>query len=289
MKVDPCALAGITAKVDRAGEHFALLHNEMFVWNERKPWRLIEQTHNQGRKHFYRLVIFDPIPIRWAVILGEAIHDLRSALEQSVYWLTVDHSGHDVGGTGFPVNSVKADFTRTRRNSTVWTPDSGMHKIRGVGSGPEAFIEWLQPYPQRRGRRVQCNDLHMLHNLWNQDKHRLVHLWGIQYSDEKLRLAKPHAAACQLYIDRRVHQHGAIVMKAICTIPYDSVPVEGTARANLAFTGGRQARGGARRSLWDVAQTIADIVNKLVFAVDRQDKPITTATWTVPPGYPTPT
>jgi len=198
MKVDPRALAGITAKVDRAGEHFALLHKEMFLWNERKPWRLIEQTHDQGHKHFYRLVILDPIPIRWAVILGEAIHDMRSALEQSVYWLTIDHSGHDVGGTGFPVNSVKADFTRTKRNSTVWTPDSGMHKIRGVGNCPEAFIEWLQPYPQRRGRRVQCNDLLMLHNLWNQDKHRLVHLWGIQYSDEKLRLAKRHAAACQL-------------------------------------------------------------------------------------------
>jgi len=35
--------------------------------------------------------------------------------------------------------------------------------------------------------------------------------------------------------------------------------------------------------------SFADIVNKLVFAVGRQDKPITTATWTVPPGYPTPT
>lgn len=37
------------------------------------------------------------MPIDWAIILGEAIHDLRSALDQCVYWLTIDWERRELG------------------------------------------------------------------------------------------------------------------------------------------------------------------------------------------------
>jgi len=121
----------------------------------------------------------------WSVVLGEVLHDLRSGLDQAVYWLTVDWEGRPLKGTAFPINETKAAFERTRKNSVVWTNDSGMHKIRGIGPGPLAFIKALQPYPQRR-KWFYCRDLLTIHDLWNQDKHREVHVWGMRFEKTQL-------------------------------------------------------------------------------------------------------
>ena len=48
--------------------------------------------------------------------------------------------------------------------------------IRGLGPGPRAYIESLQPYPQRGGKTNYA--LAVLHDLWNEDKHRLIRAWG---------------------------------------------------------------------------------------------------------------
>jgi hypothetical protein len=151
VKVDPRALAGIERKIARANEHLGVLHNEMAAWDARRPWRLVPEIHDQGRKHFFRLRLLEPIPIDWAVILGEALHDLRSALDQAVYWLTIDHFGRELRLTSFPVYAHSANFyQRTKKGE--WSSSGGMYKIRGVGPGPQAFIEALQPYPQRYRR-----------------------------------------------------------------------------------------------------------------------------------------
>jgi hypothetical protein len=283
VKVDPRALKGIERKIARANEHFGRLHGEMSAWDGRHPggmpaWRLAPEVHDQGRKHFYRLRFLQPIPIDWAVILGEAIHDLRSALDQVVYWLTVDWSGKPLKNSSFPVNTRKAQFEKRRKNG-AWTNDSGMYKIRGVGPGPQAFIEALQPYPQRY-RRFYCRDLRTVHDLWNQDKHRLVHLFGLRFRQPDLRLPQNIAEDCVFHVDRRVLQDGAIPLKLICGTPHQNVEVRGEIGADLAFYSGKR-RGGARESLWDTASTVADIIRKLLNAVGRQGHAINLAAWTV--------
>jgi hypothetical protein len=171
MKVDPRALAGIERKVARANEHFGRLHTEMAAWeaghpDRVRPWVLTPEVHDHGSKHFYRLRFIKPIPIDWAIILGEAIHDLRSALDQIVYWLTVDWTGTPLRGSSFPVYTRRANFFQQAKKTAAWSTSGGMYKIRGVGPGPQAFIEALQPYPQRY-RRFYYRDLRTVHDLWN--------------------------------------------------------------------------------------------------------------------------
>jgi hypothetical protein len=280
VKVDPRALAGIERKIARANEHFARLHEEMAAWDARRPYRLVPESYDQGRKHFLRLRFLEPIPIDWAVILGEAIHDLRSALDQAVYWLTVDWSGKSLKNSSFPVNTSKTGFKKRRKNG-AWTNDSGMYKIRGVGPGPKAFIEALQPYPQRYRRRA-CRDLRTVHDLWNQDKHRLVHLWGLRFREPKLRVTPQLDADCSVEIDRRVLHDGAIVMYIACDPPHAQPHMEmrGEIGADLTFASGKR-RGGGQDLLWDTAGTIADVIRKLTNAIGRQDQPINAAVWTV--------
>ena len=281
MKVDPRALAGIERKITRADEHFARLHDEMSAWDARRPYRLVPESHDQGRKHFLRLRFLEPIPVDWAVILSEAIHDLRSALDQVVYWLTVDWTGKPAKWSMFPVYTKRAAFYQRDRKTGDWSSSGGMYKIRGIGPGPQALIEALQPYPQRCGRRV-CRDVRTINDLWNQDKHRLVHLWGLRFREPQLGVTPSLDADCTVEIDRRVLHDRAIVMRFVCDPPHAHPEMEmrGEIGADLAFLSGKR-RGGGQDLLWDTAGTVMDVIRKLTNAIGRQDQPINMTVWTV--------
>jgi len=284
VKVDQDAIAGIHAKLERAHEHFSVLHHEMLVWTQQpRPWLLVPEVHDQGRKHFLRLHLLEPIPVMWSAILGEAIHDLRSALEQCVYWLTIDYGGRPLKDTGFPVNSKRKEFELWSKSKKTWAPQSGMHKIRGVGPGPQAFIERLQPYPQRWSRDYVFA-VRALHNVWNQDKHRLVHLFGLRFSgDAQLRLNSRVAPYCVPYVDQRIRHENAIVFTIICDPPHAHVQVGAGSNIpwTVAFSGGRR-RGGGSFSLWDIEGFCTDIANKLLWAIGRQNETINVTIWTAP-------
>jgi hypothetical protein len=243
------------------------------------------EVHDEGRKHFFRLRFTEPFPVDWAVILGEALHDLRSALDQCVYWLSVDWKGHHLRGTGFPVYTKRRHFAQpariTPRNDSGWDFSSGMFKVRGIGPEPLAFIERLQPYPQRR--HFSCWEIGTLNDLWNQDKHRLVHLWGLRFDYGELRLPKEVAADSYIGVDRRVLHDGAIPVKVLCGTPHQQVKVKGAIGANISFLAGKSV-GGPSRNLWDLAVTIEDVIRKLLKSVGNQITPINDSVWSVRAG-----
>jgi hypothetical protein len=279
VQVDPRALAGIERKVARADEHMRFLYDEMSAWTTRRPWHLSRDVHDEGRKHFFRVRLDEPIPVEWAVVLGELLHDLRSALDQAVYWLTVDWTGRPLKLSSFPVYRKKADFRAWSKRHKTWSLTGGMYKIRGVGPGPHAFIEALQPYPQR-DRWFYCRDLRTVHDLWNEDKHRLVHLWGLRFRDPDVRL-RPHVAAdCVVGFDRRVLQECAIVLKVTCGSPHAEVEMKGQVAADLTIRSGKRRSGGVNESLWDTTGTVVDVIRKLTNAIGRQDAPINMDAWT---------
>ncbi|MEA2252516.1 MAG: hypothetical protein QOG70_2758 [Solirubrobacteraceae bacterium] len=250
----------------------------MIAWTAGDTWVCDREVHDQGRKHVYRLRIIEPIPVDWAVILGEAIHDLRSALDQAIYWLTIDWSGQEVRGSSFPVYTRKTAFYEKRRKTGDWSSSGGMYKIRGVGPGPQAFVEALQPYPQQM-RHPYCRALRTVHDLWNQDKHRLVHLWGLRFDDSHLRFEPDFAADCEIGIDRRVLHDRAIVLRATCRTTHPEMKVTGPIEASVAiFTG--KARVGRTDSLWDTASIVADTIRKLTSAIGRQREAINLQIWT---------
>jgi hypothetical protein len=285
MKVDPRALAGIERKIARAQQYLQTLYGEMEAWSDRQPWRLVDEVHDDGRKHFWRVRITEPIPIDWAVVLGEAIHNLRSALDQAVYWLTVDWTGDELALSSFPVYTQRANFYQRAKKTGTWSSSGGMYKIRGIGPGPQAFIEALQPYPQRH-RRPYCLDLRLLHDLWNQDKHRLVHLWGLRFGDPQIRVHQRVAADCIVSIDRRLKHDNAIVLKVTCDPPHGEVPMHGQITGMLSIHGGKRA-GGPSIGLLDMCRTAVDVIRKLMCSIGRQGHAINLTVWTAkePPPF----
>jgi hypothetical protein len=280
VKVDQRALAGIDVKIKRAEEHFGVLHDEMLAWHTDQPYRLVQEMHDHGCKHLWRLKLDRPLPVEWAIIMGEAVHDLRSALEQCVYWLTIDHGRRPLPGTGFPVSSRRSDFERHTRGG-------GLYQIRGIGAGPQAFIEKLQPYPQR-WRYAPGVAIRTLHDLWNKDKHRLVNIWGLHFNEHTLRpVDSPRPPIdCTTWIDRRVLQENAIPLRVLCATPHPNVKMDGDAIVNISMRVGRSALRAGGQSAWIMTGYTADVIYKLLGAFGRQDAPINSSIWSARPAYP---
>jgi hypothetical protein len=98
------------------------------------------------------------LPLRWAVLVGETIYNLRAALDYLVYELALKDSGRIQQGTQFPITFSAKEFK------------DQASRLRGVSAPHVTGIEALQPYPDRPDRKW----LAALWRLSNPDKHRAL-------------------------------------------------------------------------------------------------------------------
>jgi hypothetical protein len=96
-------------KLDRALYHLQSLESEIAIWLESKPHRLI---HDFDIESGHKLLIADisyPVPPKFALIIGDCLHNLRSSLDNLIYELAVVYTGidplpeHDPRALEFPI------------------------------------------------------------------------------------------------------------------------------------------------------------------------------------------
>lgn len=103
----------------------------------------------------------------WGVLLGEIVHNLRSALDHLVYEASApDENGRPLSGTEFPIFIDEDKFRSEARGG-------GLYKIRGLTAETRAFVESVQPFRSKNPRR---HSLWALQDLSNTDKHRLLNM-----------------------------------------------------------------------------------------------------------------
>jgi hypothetical protein len=178
-------------KVQRAHHHLQEISAHLGPWiNGDKHSSWVESDPNQTGKLAVMATVSDQPPVDpLSVMLGECLHNLRSAVDLLAFDLAVaytkplpddiaessefpifgdqDRQGHPgVGNRNFHLRRSKAPKQPA--------PSSGLHKIRGMHPGAQAIIEGLQPY--RRGTDFREDPLWRLHVLDNINKHRLLHV-----------------------------------------------------------------------------------------------------------------
>ncbi len=158
---------GIYAKVERATDHLNALKSEIAQFCELNAHEVRHEADFQAGEKTLVYYARENIPLRWSIVIGEIIHNLRSALDQAVYDLTIRESGQAVELSEFPIFADKNAFLRTTRGG-------GLYKIRGVGEKTKRVIEELQPFNIRKEGTESV--LWLLHELSNIDKHRTIHL-----------------------------------------------------------------------------------------------------------------
>lgn len=154
----PHPLDGCYAKLDRFNVQFSELQ-ALVGAIEQKPRHLTRKYDPDTGKAGYYLGDVVPPPINISVRIGEMAYNLRSCLDQFAGQLVRLHNTVTPDKTPeFPIFATSTAFADKNavRKRALFSPDQ------------RAAIEGLQPY--KTGR----DDLWLIHELNNIDKHRLI-------------------------------------------------------------------------------------------------------------------
>lgn len=133
----------------------------------------------------YRLILNRPIPISFSTTLGDALHDLRSALDCAAFAIAERHVGRDLTekeerACQFPIcakpSELEEFFDRPPRPTLY-----GEREQRAIRSvQPAALHDELAAQGgtdlHPRAEEVEWDSLHVLQRLSNIDKHRRLHV-----------------------------------------------------------------------------------------------------------------
>ena len=171
------------AKIARADEHLHALYRETDGWGDGDPLGIVRQSNPDGSEHLFSLVFkARPDVWRWAVLLGDALHNLRCALDHIVYALAINQTGMDPppgdSQLAFPICSSDDYF------------DKAVNRISVLNDSTREAIRKAQPYNRIKPGQwfapiwwlAQLNDI---------DKHRLSHLIPIAARHDEIRVAAP--------------------------------------------------------------------------------------------------
>ncbi len=150
-------------------EHLRALDLGCKVFVQTKPYYIAAEFEPEAERHAILLRVREPVPIALSVIVGDFLHDLRSALDQAA-WLLACRSTP-------PAELWKSNVAR----SISWPFVDDPAKLQNHGLGcrladdARAVLDRAQPYQGTDRTRA----LQRLDALWNFDKHRVVHAgWG---------------------------------------------------------------------------------------------------------------
>lgn len=173
---------GVDAKLRRAETHMQAIKREVAEFAAPNPNHFVtEYDYARGQ------MITKPSPSLfarrddWSTVIGDCVHNLRSALDHLAHELVtlgggVPRSGRS--GTAFPIYDTKVGPKGGPRVVQIVT-DTG-----NVAPEVLAFIEGIQPYERaNRGDDPLTHPLWVLSELDNMDKHRALALTGVALSD----------------------------------------------------------------------------------------------------------
>lgn len=160
------------AKTERARQQIDALQTVFESFYKSKSYTIRQELYPQvGEK---RLIFHaDPLPLKWSVIIGEIVHDLRSALDHSIYELTCIETGIPSHKTEFPIFEDEGLYFQVNKRGEPTRP-SGLYKIQGIkDTRRQAIIKGLQPSEFRKTHKPHEHPiLAFIHELDIVDKHR---------------------------------------------------------------------------------------------------------------------
>jgi len=272
------ALAGIRQKLHRAQSQLDSLGIDMGAFTDGMPYPLADPKPSADYTQWvYLLKLRHPLPLLWSVVLGEIIHDLRSALDHSIFQLTLDYTGKEFERTGFPISDKPANWAQSGGKITADNPigfatTCAMYQLRGVGKGVVDYVERLQPHSTPN---PHLSALWALQLLWNQDKHRLLHLWGLQLVEEGSNLViEGGDRAYKIKVASGLLRDGDVAITTTFDGPATKGKLAGLLHTKLAFENPADSRPDVNDRLWRLHDATAGVVGTLIAAIGRQGEAI---------------
>jgi hypothetical protein len=160
-------------KLGRFNKHLDDVKRAAANYLAEKPYVLTKQEDAERLRKTWTITLTKPVPDGIPAMLGDALHNLRSVLDNWVFELSTSPEGVTKSKTGFPVLA----------NESEWGPgsccrnDHGAHRIRGLPDPMKAVVEMYQPFNSDNvlGDNVRYN-LRTLHLLDIRDKHQTLNV-----------------------------------------------------------------------------------------------------------------
>lgn len=256
-------LDNLLMKVERAKKHVLDLESERDAFFETRPYSFSNSTNPITGERTYCLKSAEPIPLSLSVIVGDALNNLRCALDHLVHHLACVGAGATkaFAHSKFPIGNTVSDY-----NSQKLT---ALKELR-----PDAAkaIDALEPYIGGQGE-----DLVRLARLNNLDKHRLLlTAWSCfeghkALPSDRTMLAKFHGGEPSQYVNSFVAPPTRLFPleagDTLLVIPKEEVEEDMTFLLGIAFAEPEIARG------TPVIETLHDMVVRvrhIMFEFDRK-------------------
>lgn len=152
-------LADSWRKFEHGNELFREVQRVAEAFISSHPYR-VDLMPNASAGEFTVWLTVDEAPDDIGLLLGDSLHNLRSALDCMVAAMARRRGGDD-SETQFPICDDPSDFTNRYRN----------RRLRALSTAEIDFLEGIQPYSQ--GLRA-IHPLCYLRDMSNVDKHRLI-------------------------------------------------------------------------------------------------------------------
>ncbi len=148
-----------TNKIDRAKQHLEELQKEIDTFFKLQPYKISTKRDPQTKRLIYYLTDVMSVPDKIALISGDIVQNLRSALDHLAYGLFIKENNGTVSARHiyFPIEN---DF-QTYENEKL-------RKTKGISSEKVKLIDSTRPY--KGGNDL----LWAIATLNNTDKHRLL-------------------------------------------------------------------------------------------------------------------
>ena len=151
-------LDGPKLKLDRAKKHLDDLEAAINGFFETNPYAVRVKDNPETGKREHIVVKADDLPASLSVLSGDAVHNLRSALDHIIWQLVIANGGEPEDlRTAFPVWRSEADFEAGRPGDA-----------KGISEAALDVLYGLKPY------KGGNDALWLLHKLDIVDKHRLL-------------------------------------------------------------------------------------------------------------------
>jgi hypothetical protein len=148
-------------KTARALEHLEALGAELQLFYEGKPYSITRFDDVETGRHLITVRMKD-VSDRTAILAGDCVHNLRCALDHTVFSLAVYATG------AIPGSRLQWPILENSNDKTL------KQQTAGLPSGAVAIIESLQPYHMGAADAFKRSPLWQLHKLDIIDKHRRV-------------------------------------------------------------------------------------------------------------------
>ncbi len=173
-------LAGVRAKLQRARAHIEAFNMAMRAFFETDPTAVRMERDTQTNVVAIYWGLRSKPPLNLATVAGDAIQNMRAALDYLAWELVLASGGNPSEATQFPIHTSMFNHKGNRRQVTVKP---------GIDPAAERAIERLQPY--NRTHDPHAHPLAMLRKLANHDKHRQLTFLAARSAETKVVMIDP--------------------------------------------------------------------------------------------------